>query len=312
MPLVRGRHPCFVTCEWDPPCHCGIMPFDPSVWDLYFLKVVSRTGWDLNLLDWFKATLQTLKFKTPLRKERLNLFWFILWGHIFCQIPPCVSEAVELVWTCPTGPAQLSHSLELPTTNTLLLLHNHRLNACKILLVPAKDPLSVQLLGDLRLRVVILLLTNLENKTIHQQLLLSSATSRSASLPTRKALGWKGKSWTSTITSCPRTGRTSKRGCCFTVLSQSTLVCRYGYGGWVSLDHTCGGCPKPGKANMMKVMANIILVLFFSLIINVFRMEISSGPWRRTVGALRYCLHLLQCWLNNSEVNHRRDGRDEI
>jgi len=27
---------------------------------------------------------------------------------------------------------------------------------------------------------------------------------------------------------------------------------RYGYGGWVSLDHTCGGSPKPGKANMMK------------------------------------------------------------
>ena len=32
---------------------------------------------------------------------------------------------------------------------------------------------------------------------------------------------------------------------------------RYGYGGWVSLDHSCGGCPQPGYANMMKVSANI-------------------------------------------------------
>ena len=30
---------------------------------------------------------------------------------------------------------------------------------------------------------------------------------------------------------------------------------RYGYGGWVSLDHSCGGCPQPGYANMMKVSA---------------------------------------------------------
>ena len=45
---------------------------------------------------------------------------------------------------------------------------------------------------------------------------------------------------------------------------------RYGYGGWVSLDHTCGGSPKPGKANMMKVMVNIILVLFFTLIMFIF------------------------------------------
>ena len=29
---------------------------------------------------------------------------------------------------------------------------------------------------------------------------------------------------------------------------------RYGYGGWVSLDHSCGGTPRPGKANMMKVI----------------------------------------------------------
>lgn len=27
---------------------------------------------------------------------------------------------------------------------------------------------------------------------------------------------------------------------------------RYGYGGWVWMDHTCGGNPTPGKANMMK------------------------------------------------------------
>merc|ERR1712115_697871 len=27
---------------------------------------------------------------------------------------------------------------------------------------------------------------------------------------------------------------------------------RYGYGGWVSLDHTCSGSPRPGFANMMK------------------------------------------------------------
>ena len=142
--------------------------------------------------------------------------------------------------------------------------------------------------------MLILLLAILEHKTIHQQLLPSSATSRSASLHTRRAPGWKARSWTSTITSCPRTGRTSKRGCFFTILSHSTLGCRYGYGGWVSLDHTCGGCPKPGKANMMKVMANIILSLFFSLVMVIFRMEISSGRWRKTVGAQRYRLHLLQ------------------
>ena len=35
---------------------------------------------------------------------------------------------------------------------------------------------------------------------------------------------------------------------------------RYGYGGWVSLDHSCGGCPQPGYANMMKVSANMSFI----------------------------------------------------
>ena len=64
---------------------------------------------------------------------------------------------------------------------------------------------------------------------------------------------------------------------------------RYGYGGWVSLDHSCGGCPQPGYANMMKVSANIsfihrlILVTVFSS-----RMGTSFGKWRKTVGAQKY------------------------
>ena len=31
------------------------------------------------------------------------------------------------------------------------------------------------------------------------------------------------------------------------------LKAKYGYSGWVSMDHTCGGSPRKGLANMMKV-----------------------------------------------------------
>ena len=41
---------------------------------------------------------------------------------------------------------------------------------------------------------------------------------------------------------------------------------RYGYGGWVSLDHSCGGCPQPGYANMMKVNANFFFIFTVNMI----------------------------------------------
>ena len=136
-----------------------------------------------------------------------------------------------------------------------------------------------------------MLLTRLENKTT------SSTTTRSASLAKPSGEVKDGREKAGHPQSHPAqelagSQRKVYNNCCRNILSH--YCHRYGYGGWVSLDHTCGGSPKPGKANMMKV--KIILILIFVLIINViicvFRMEISSGRWRRTVGAQRYYLHM--------------------
>ena len=111
--------------------------------------------------------------RQPLRNKRPNLFRFNFCRNVFCPIPPCVAEAVELVWTCQTGPAQCSHSSAWVLNYQQLTLHCCYITIkCKILLVPAKDQLSVQFLGDLHLQVVILPLTRFEKKTIQQQLLL--------------------------------------------------------------------------------------------------------------------------------------------
>ena len=237
--------------------------------------------------------------RQPLRNKRPNLFRFNFFRNVFCPIPPCVAEAVELVWTCQTGPAQCSHSSAWVLNYQQLTLHRCYITIkCKILLVPAKDQLSVQFLGDLHLQIVILPLTRFEKKTIQQQLLLTTTTSRSASQAIKRAEGWKRKSWTSTITSCPRTGQISKKGvqqfCKKNYIDCLVAGMDMGAGSVLTtLVEAPPSLEKPtwwrwGRTSFWPYSSSSSSIWSF------FRMEISSGPWRRTVGAQRYYYYYLQ------------------
>ena len=209
--------------------------------------------------------------RQPLRNKMPNLFRFNFCSNIFCPIPPCVAEAVELVWTCQTGPAQCSHSSAWVLNYQQLTLHCCYITIkCKILLVPAKDQLSVQFLGDLHLQVVILPLTRFEKKTIQQQLLLLLLHVLHHR-PSRALKDGREKAGHPQSHLAQELARSQRKVCNSFAKKRShwLLGRRYGYGGWVSLDHTCGGSPKPGKANMMKVRPHIILTLFFIIIINM-------------------------------------------
>ena len=165
--------------------------------------------------------------------------------------------------------AQLSLSLELPTTNTSLLLHNHQMQN---LVSSSKGPI----IGAISRWLAFTSCDFAAHKIWKEDNTTAASTNYYyfTFCITGHQEGWRMEEKKLDIHNhiLPKNWPDLKERCATilqTIFSHWLLGRRYGYGGWVSLDHTCGGSPKPGKANMMKVRPHIILTLFFIIIINM-------------------------------------------